>query len=319
MRAGVALGLAALLAAVGPAAAQPQGIAIRTFSAEDLLKGTTVSRENCGWLPKSVFVEAEGEGVCIRYYISGEAKGRAPAVFFPGDSFGFDEKGKIAADPGYLTQAPEYIDAAIRVWAQRLGSPVIFFGRMGLHGSSGWHGNRRTRLEVAVTRAALDAIKAKEGLSGFHVGGQSGGGLLAAAVVASRTDIGCAAIASAPLDFPAFAKRFGITLRKEGKRAHHDMMREAGIFAERSAATRVIVLSDPKDAAVPLPIQQAFVDAVRAAGGRVLHLLTSGRGKERHALTEKTMFSLALCIRGRPDAEIEKTYGNTGPDDLPPP
>lgn len=310
--------LAAALAfgAVGPAGAQAPGI--RTFSATDLMKGTKVSRETCAKTPKTVFVEAFGDGVCIRYYISGDARGRKAAVFFPGDSFGFDEKGRVAPDPGYLTQAPEYIDAAIRVWAERVGAPVIFFGRMGLHGSSGWHGDRRTALEVAVTRAALDAIKAREGLSGYHVAGMSGGGILAAAVLASRDDVGCAAVASAPLDFAAFARRWKITVRTEGRRAHYDAMPEAAAVAARKDA-RVIFLTDPTDRAVPPASQTAFSDAVAAAGGKFLRLFTGGRGPDHHALTEKSMFALGMCVAGRSDAEIEKRYGNTAPDDLPPP
>lgn len=311
----------AVLAAVAVAlalSAPPAAAQVKTFSAADLMKGTKASREDCAALPKSVFVEAFGEGICIRYYISGEARGRSAAVFFPGDSFGFDEKGKIAPDPGYLTQAPEYVDAAIRVWSRRLATPVIFFGRMGLHGSSGWHGNRRTALEVAVTRQALDAIKAKEGLTGFDLVGQSGGGILAAAALASRSDVGCAAIASAPLDFPAFAKHFGIRIRSDGKRAHYDSMTDLAAIAGRTS-TRLILLTDPTDKAVPPATQTAFADALRAAGGKFLQIFTSGRGPDRHALTEKAMFSAAMCIAGRPDIEIDRRYGGTGPNDLPPP
>lgn len=291
---------------------------VRTFSAADLMKGTKVSREACAKLETSVFVEAEGDAVCIRYYIAGDARGKRAAVFFPGDSIGADAKGKIGPDPGYLTQAPEYVQAAVGVWSQRLGVPFIFFGRPGLHGSSGWHGDRRTRREVALTRLALDAIKAREGLAGYHVAGMSGGGILAAAALASRDDVGCAAIASAPLDFHAFAKTFSIPLRTDGPRAHYDLMPEAATVAGRKSA-RILFLTSPKDRAVPPATQQPFVDAVKAAGGRYLHLFTEGRGPDRHALTEKSLFSLAMCIAGAPDGDIAARYGNTGPDDLPPP
>ncbi|MEJ1158815.1 hypothetical protein [Prosthecomicrobium sp. N25] len=308
---GGALLAAACLAAL-PAAAQ----GVKTFSAQDLMKGTTATREQCAALPRSVFVEALGERICIRYYMSGPAQGRSATVFFPGDSFGADPKGRLVPDPGYLTQAPEYLDAAVRVWSQRLGSPVIFFGRMGLHGSSGWHGNRRTRLEVAVTRAALDAIKVREGVTGFAVVGQSGGGLLAAAALAARDDVSCAAIASAPLDFNAFARRFGITVRLDGKRAHYDGLADVPAAAARTGS-RVIVLTDPDDKDVPASTQTPYVEALRAAGARPLHLFTAGR--LNHALTEKAMFATALCLSGKPDQEIEKRYGRTAADDLPPP
>lgn len=292
-------------------------VAVETFSAKDLMNGTKSSPQACAALPKSVFIRFEGEGICIRYYISGLAAGQTAVVFFPGDSFGADERGKIGPDPGYLTQAPEYIDIGVRVWSQRLAAPVIFFGRMGLHGSSGWHGNRRTRLEVGVTLAALDQIKAREGLAGYHLVGQSGGGILAEAALAKRDDIGCAAIASTPLAFATFAKMFGIRFRKEGKLAHHEAMNDVAAVA--ASKVRILFLTDPKDMAVPPITQTEFIDAVKAAGGTFLHILTGGRGAERHALTEKAMFSTALCIAGAKDEDILARYGNTGPDDLPPP
>ncbi|MBP0574310.1 hypothetical protein J8J27_26770, partial [Mycobacterium tuberculosis] len=77
--------------------------------------------------------------------------------------------------------------------------------------------------EVDVTLKALAAIKAKEGIAGFHVAGQSGGALLAMAAVAERDDVACAAVASAPLDLRAFLASDGIPWRTDGRRAHYDM------------------------------------------------------------------------------------------------
>jgi hypothetical protein len=290
-----------------------------TFSERDLTQGMRVTPEQCADLPRAVFVVSFNEGICIRYYLGGVARGRRAAVFMPGDVLGLNAKNERVAEPGYLTQAPEYVEAAVNVWSRRFGQPVIFLGRLGMHGSSGWHGDRRTVFEVDVTLKALDAIKAREGLAGFHVAGQSGGALLAMAAVAAREDIGCAAVASGPLDLAAFLKSGGIPWRKEGRRAHYDMMAEAGAVAAHSAAARVMMLTDPKDVAVPRAVQDRFADKVTAAGGRILRIFTAGRGKEHHALTEKAMFSLALCVNGASDAEILTRYGNTGPEDLPPP
>lgn len=317
----------AIVAAAGSAA--PAG-AVQTFSGEALMNGVKIGHDACLKIERTVWVEAFGEGFCVRYYVGGNPRGRSAAVFFPGDAFGFDERGKIAPDPGYLTQAPEFVDAAVRVWSQRLNVPVIFFGRLGMHGSSGWHGDRRTALEVAVTRAALDAIKAREGVTGYHLVGQSGGGILVAAALAARSDVGCAMIGSAPLSFPVFAKTYGITIRKDGRRAHYDAVPDAAAIAARTkgdaagstgqgGGTRLFVITDPKDTAVPPASQSAFTKAVEAAGGRVTTMFTGGRGAQHHAVTEKAMFSAAMCIAGAPDAAILKRYGGTGPDDLPPP
>lgn len=293
---------------------------IKLFSAKDVIDGTKVSREQCAALPKAVFVEAFGDGICIRYYLHGSAKGKAAVVFFTGDVLGLSKTGQREVEPGYLTQAPEFIDIASRVWGERLGLPVIYFGRMGMNGSSGWHGDRRTVLEAEVTRKALDAIKAREGVTGFHLAGQSGGAMLVPAIVAARDDVGCAVVASGPLDFRAFTAAYGITFRSSGKRAHLDPMAEAPQVAARTASadpTRLFLLTDPADTAVPATFQAPYAAAIEKAGGRATRILTGGRGPEHHALIEKALFVARDCIAGRSDAEIVKAWAGRGGDDLP--
>lgn len=316
----VALALAAGVAVGGTALAQGLPPGVKTFSAKDVIEGTKVTREQCAALPKAVFVEAFGDGICIRYYLHGSARGRKAVVFFTGDVLGLSKSGAREVEPGYLTQAPEFIDIASRVWGERLGAPVIYFGRMGMTGSSGWHGDRRTALEAEVTRKALDAIAAREGTTGFHLAGQSGGALLVPAVLAARDDVGCAVIASGPLDFRAFAKAYGITFRTAGKRAHLDPVAEAPRVAARTVGAdpaRLFLLTDPADRAVPAKFQTPYVAAIDKAGGRALQILTGGRGAEHHALIEKALFVTGDCIAGRSDAEIAKAWQGRGGDDLP--
>src|SRR5271154_4199203 len=63
--------------------------------------------------------------------------------------------------------------------------------RMGRDGSSGWHRQRHTLLEVEATNIALEAIKQRYGFAGYNVYGHSGGGLLVGGLLALRSDIGC--------------------------------------------------------------------------------------------------------------------------------
>lgn len=315
-----ALALAGLLAGAGAASGQGLPPGVMTFSAKDVIEGTKVSREQCAALSKAVFVEAFGEGICIRWYLHGSAKGKAAVVFFTGDVLGLSKTGQREVEPGYLTQAPEFIDIASRVWGERLGLPVIYFGRMGMNGSSGWHGDRRTALEAEVTRKALDAIKAREGAIGFHLAGQSGGAMLVPSIVAARDDVGCAVIASGPLDFRAFTAAYGITFRTSGKRAHLDPMAEVPQVAARTAGTdptRLFLLTDPADTAVPAKFQAPYAAAIEKAGGRATRILTGGRGPEHHALIEKALFVARDCIAGRSDAEIVAAWAGRGGDDLP--
>lgn len=312
--------IAGLLASLGGAAAQgvPQGV--KTFSAKDVIEGTKVSREQCAATPRTVFVESFGQGICIRYYLSGPVKGLAPIVFFTGDVLGLDDKGRREVDPGYLTQAPEFIDIASKVWAGRLKAPMLFFGRMGMNGSSGWHGDRRTALEVDVTKKALDAIAAKEGATGYHLVGQSGGAMLVPALLAARDDVGCAVIASGPLDFRAFTRAYGITFRSSGARAHYDPMSDVGKIAPKIAGdggSRLFVLTDPQDRAVPAKFQAPFVAALEAAGGRPVQIFTDGRDKDHHALIEKALFVAGQCVGEASDADIVKRWQGRAGDDLP--
>ncbi len=316
----VSLALGGLLATAAGALAQGLPTGVKTFSAKDVIEGTKVSREQCATLPKAVYVEAFGDGICIRYYLHGSTRGKAAVVFFTGDVLGLSRTGQREVEPGYLTQAPEFIDIASRVWGQRLGAPVIYFGRMGMNGSSGWHGDRRSALEAEVTKKALDAIKAREGAIGFHLAGQSGGAMLVPSVVAARDDIGCAVIASGPLDFRRFTAAYGITFRTGGKRAHLDPMAEAPRVAARTAGadpTRLFLLTDPADTAVPAKFQNPYVGAIEAAGGHVTQISTGARGAEHHALIEKALFVTRDCLAGTTDAEIVKAWKGRGGDDLP--
>lgn len=304
--------LALILLASGPATA------VETFSARALIEGTTVSQAACARIDHAVYVTVYGEGLCMRYYTGGQPLAGATAVvFITGDVLSTDGHGHLVADPGYLTGAPEYLDIAARVWSGRLKAPVIFFARMGMHGSSGWHGNRRTRLEIEATRAALDAIKTKEGLAGFHLVGQSAGGMLVEALAASRNDVGCLVLASSPSDFAQFTRRFGITLKTgTAKSAHYLPMADAERIA-RKPDLRVIALMDPKDTVVPTPIQTTFLDQLRALGKPVLTVTTGARGAEHHALIEKALFVTGMCIANDSDAAILKAFGNTAGEDLP--
>ena len=279
-----------------------------------------MSRDLCAALHKAFFVEAFGDGICIRYYLHGSAKGKAAVVFFTGDVLGLSKTGQREVEPGYLTQAPEFIDIASRVWGERLGAPVIYFGRMGMNGSSGWHGDRRTALEAEVTRKALDAIKAREGVIGFHLAGQSGGAMLVPSVLAARDDIGCAVIASGPLDFRAFTAAYGITFRTGGKRAHLDPMAEAPQVAARTAGTdptRLFLLTDPADTAVPAKFQNSYVAAIAKAGGKAVQIQTGARGPEHHALIEKALFVTRDCLAGATDAQIDRAWKGRAGEDLP--
>jgi pimeloyl-ACP methyl ester carboxylesterase len=179
---------------------------------------------------------------------------------------------------------------------------------MGQHGSSGWQGNRRSELEVAITRAALSAIKEKERIASFDLVGQSAGGMLAIALAASRNDVHCLALASSPSDFALFARTFGISLRTSGRLAHYLPTADIPRLAAKPDL-RVIALTDPKDTIVPPPVQASFVAALRAAGKPVLQVMAHARGDEHHALIEQGLTAASVCAAGKSDEAITWAAG----------
>lgn len=281
------------------------------FSTADLLNGTTVGRDACAARANTVFVQSMGQGFCVAYYLSGAEAGRVPTVYMPGDSLApTGVTGKARVLDGYLGQTPKLLIDAGRVWVGRLGTPVIFLGRMGMHGTSGWHANRHSLMEVEIASRALDAIAARHGFRGYHLVGQSGGGLIIAGLLARRADIDCAVVASAPLDLRGFYRMNRILYRTTGPIANFDPLSEAGQVARRA---RVFAVTDPADTVAPAATQTPWVPALARAGVPATQILTPARDPKHHAIVEKSFFIARDCIAGRPAPDIKRRFEALGP------
>src|ERR1700722_258723 len=56
---------------------------------EDMLRGITTTRERCAATAQTVWVTADGQDFCVRYYVSmAGGEGARPVVFLSGDYFG---------------------------------------------------------------------------------------------------------------------------------------------------------------------------------------------------------------------------------------
>ena len=166
----------------------------------DMVTGVSVTEADCRALSGRLWVRVENRGFCVRFWFSTAGGSKDEALV----AFDGDIGAKIDGKPQLVEQARAVSDESLQKAANN-GSrlyrgPYFLIARPGTFGSSGHHlKDRRTLLEIRIAMAALDALKRYNGFKRFHLVGQSGGGHTVAGLVQSRSDIGCAAIASGPV------------------------------------------------------------------------------------------------------------------------
>ena len=147
-----------------------------------------------------------GRNFCFRYYLStAGGEGSRPVVYFPGDKLGrFNvHTGEFAPQPPDVKDIDtDDLQKNADGLSKQMKTTAIYFGRVGIDGSSGDHRIRHSVLELNATNVALEAIKLRHRFEGFHVVGQSGGATLIGGLLTLRTDIGCAAIGAGRLAMP---------------------------------------------------------------------------------------------------------------------
>lgn len=269
-------------ASTGPVA---PGFTADTATRAGLASGAKASEAACRALPDGLWVRTRDgwRGECLRYAAAGAVRGggagprRLAVLHIPGDASGVAYR--FAGGAPQVEGAGEgyEVPAAIRrVAAEALseaagGRPVFLIGRPGMHGSSGDHArDRHTAAEVELVDAALTELRRRYGVRAFVLSGFSSGGAIAANLLARRTDIACAVLASAPLDLAAFYRG------ADGALPDHYLMRAAlladpmrsvdSIEPGGGGATTIVVLGDRRDRKVPAASWQAWTDAARRAG-----------------------------------------------------
>lgn len=274
---------------------------------QEIARGVVISQAQCAALPSAVWVRALGRNFCIRYYLStAGGQGNRPIVFMQGDkAWAWDGRARAFVVPpntGPIDVA-NFIRLADSI-SRSTGTTAIYLARMGTDGSSGHHRDRHSILELEVTNAALDAIRRRHGFEGFHLVGQSGGATLIGGLLALRTDIACAVPGAGRL-----------ALLQEPRPPTDPARRifnavDGVPWIVRHSIARILIVSDPADARVPIRHQSLFVERLRAAGGRVEHYLVEATDPYRHATVPYTVAVVAMCIRGLPQTQIAGELAN---------
>jgi hypothetical protein len=294
--AGLALA-ASLLAAL--LASLPARADIIKFSA--LMRGMTMTAEQCAALPQAVWIAAAGKNFCMRYYLStAGGTGDRPVVMLQGDQIGrFDprtQKFEIAPEAKTEDTDTDTFVKFADAMSRRFKGPAIYLARIGLDGSSGFHGIRHSMLELYATNQALEAIKRRHHFAGFHLIGQSGGATLVGGLLGLRNDIGCAAPGSGNMIQLARQKN------PDAPTAWIDPAAMAAKIVKGKA--RVLVVTDPNDTIVPAERQSPFVSRLRDAGGSVEQLFVQATDDKHHGVTLYAIYATEACMRGQSDAQI---------------
>lgn len=271
-------------------------------SVSAMMRGVPISPEQCSALPQAVWISTHGKSFCIRYYLStASGNGRRPVVMLQGDQLGrFDPRsGQFHPAPDQKvidTETDNLVKYADRI-SKMTGAPAIYLARVGVDGSSGHHGIRHSFLELYATNAALDTIKLRHRFEGYSLIGQSGGATLIGGLLALRTDIACAVPGSGRLAL------LGNSRNPDPLAAPFDPAAMIPTIAHNRAA-RILVVTDPQDAVVPVQHQSTFVASLRQAGGNVEQFMVEAIDPKHHGVSVYATYAAGACLSGKNTAEI---------------
>jgi hypothetical protein len=154
---------------------------------------------------------------------------------------------------------------------------------------------------MRLMNGTVSRLKETYGVETFHAYGQSGGGAVLAALLNMRSDIGCAALASANLDVDQWLSEQSGN-RRGGATDWHNPKTHINSNTLRAS---IIILSDPRDRAVSYGSQRNYARALEKAGGRSVHVVAEGGGSQFHSLAATAAQALRRCLTGMPLEEIK--------------
>jgi hypothetical protein len=261
-------------------------------------RGLSINQAQCEALQQAVWVAAMGQSFCIRYYVStAGGNGTRPVVFLQGDEMGVcQERTSTCTPPADAKDVDtDHLMASADKFSKATNTAAIYVARPGQDGSSGNQFIRHSFLELYVVNAALEAIKHRYGLQGFHLIGQSGGAMLVGALVALRRDIGCAVPGAgrlAGIGDPALPRLF--------KAAD-----AASVIARNGA--RILVVDDPRDQTTVWGNDEVFVNKVLHAGGQVELFGVTATDDHHHGVVSYATAALKGCLSGASHDAISTT------------
>ena len=292
------------------------------FLIADLLKGRVVTEAQCAATSSAVWISSvPGAPACIRYYYSeaGGQGGTALAVL-PGNHLLPKPDGTRTISPGYDIQSPASLASEAMQISRRARMPALILARPGSYGSSGRESEESgTTHEAHLIAAALDEIRERHGLKGFHLAGQGIGGNLAATFATTRADVTCSVAIDASLSEVDRLAATNTVFDPANQGLINDPIAALPNAVPRDGL-RLIAITDPANGAIPEAAPNAYVAAARLRGIPVARL-SLPMGPARGDLQMRAIETALACARGSGDAEIAQLLASPPlpPDPAAPP
>jgi hypothetical protein len=307
-------------AALALTALAATGAGAEIIKKEDMLRGITTTRDQCGATVQTLWLNVDKQNFCVRYYLStAGGEGTRPVVFLTGDHFGTlnpktwqwipiskDKNAGVTFDPTNPAQHGDVntddLTKTADAFSKMAKTTAIYLARIGIDGTSGNHVFRKTLLELHLMNAALDAIKQSYGFEGFHLAGQSGGSTLVTGLAAMRRDIACAVSGSGRL-----GKSYDISSADPGRTLVNPLEFIPSIAQNRSL--RFIMVTDSADRSVPAKQQTPFVEKMHRTGRDIRQYFVTATDDYHHGVVGYAELVTAGCVLGKSDADIATAVG----------
>ncbi|SFH64291.1 alpha/beta hydrolase [Bradyrhizobium sp. Gha] len=269
------------------------------FDPVKVINGLQISRQACKEMEgrqTAVWVSVEDTGYCLRYYAAGlktDGQNSLAIVWMPGDVMGGPNGVRHQAGLGVAAMIEQS-----KVQSGRYGVPFIFLARPGTYGSAGKHYDvRHTPLEAKLMAAAIDTLKSRYGIASWVLGGHSGGGTLAAELLARRNDLQCVVLSSPAAAYRARLKARGWVsrLKTEVFFDPYDSLKQI----PDQPARRIFLISDPRDSNIPFSTQELYFKGLESRGHAAwLVPLMKARGPTYHSLVDFGQAAEGMCADG---------------------
>ena len=304
--------VAMIAAELNPASAFSQSqSSVDMFDPVAVVNGIQINRAGCAVFEReetAIWVEADGQSICMRYYASGLKPGPTAnpiaAIWLNGDVLGPNGRDADKHQKGFGPAA--MIEQEKRLSA-RFDVPSIFLGRPGTYGSAGKHYTMRGRpIEAKLVNAALDALRKRYRIQEWSLGGHSGGGTLVAEMLARRNDLRCAVISSGASAYRAYLVARG--LAKPGDASARFDPYVSLDRVQEDASRRIFVIGDPREKNVPFSAQKLYFDGLIARGHAAwLIPLERATDARHHDLVDFGETATEMCAAGASTDSIIET------------
>lgn len=287
-----------------------------TLEPQRMLSGSVMDKAACdaaheAWAEGgTVWVDLDPDwdptdGTCLRYVHAGLAETNPMvSLYFHGDTMWQYLDGRSGWFRSYEKVSREMLEGFARRENETYGLPYIRLSRPGTYGSSGFHKERRRAREAEIVNAALDILKERYRIGRLALIGQSGGGHVVASLLTRRADIDCAVITSGVVSVAQRARHHGWDRDITGYRDFYDPIEHVAEIRP-DPARHIYVVGDTRDRNTPFFTQEAYANAVAAAGHDVSLIRTQGAGKSFHSLAPTGFKVAQWCVAGVPATEIQ--------------